>query len=55
MPAEAPRERGVLAAPAAWHGILGHYHLTTDKLDPGPAFDWDRLLGLVRASLAPAP
>ncbi len=27
----------------AFSGILGHYHLTTDKIDPGPAFDWDRL------------
>lgn len=28
---------------ARFSGILGHYHLTTDKIDPGPAFDWDRL------------
>jgi N-acetylmuramoyl-L-alanine amidase len=55
VPAEAPRETGVLRAPASWKGIVGHYHLTTDKLDPGPAFDWDRFLGLVRANLAPAP
>ena len=25
-------------------GLLGHYHVTTRKIDPGPAFDWDRLL-----------
>ncbi len=25
-------------------GIVGHYHLTRDKSDPGPAFDWPRLL-----------
>ena len=55
IPARAPRETGVLPSPAAWHGIVGHYHLTTDKLDPGPAFDWDRFLGLVRANLAPEP
>jgi len=24
-------------------GILGHYHLTRAKVDPGPAFDWTRL------------
>jgi len=24
-------------------GILGHYHLTRGKVDPGPAFDWERL------------
>lgn len=25
-------------------GLLGHWHITTRKIDPGPAFDWDRLL-----------
>lgn len=29
---------------AAFSGILGHSHLTTRKVDPGPAFDWERLL-----------
>ncbi|MFQ5506497.1 MAG: N-acetylmuramoyl-L-alanine amidase, partial [Planctomycetota bacterium] len=29
---------------AAYTGLLGHYHVTTRKRDPGPAFDWDRLL-----------
>lgn len=33
------------AEEADFHGILGHYHLQTDKLDPGPAFDWRRFLG----------
>lgn len=28
-----------------YQGILGHYHVQTDKVDPGPAFDWDRLMG----------
>ncbi len=55
VPAQAPRENGVLPSPAAWHGIVGHYHLTTEKLDPGPAFDWDRLLRSVQANLGPAP
>ncbi len=27
-----------------WHGLLGHYHLTTNKVDPGPAFDWQRVI-----------
>lgn len=27
-----------------YHGVLGHYHIQTDKVDPGPAFDWDRLI-----------
>jgi N-acetylmuramoyl-L-alanine amidase len=28
----------------AYAGVLGHYHIQTDKVDPGPAFDWDRYL-----------
>lgn len=24
----------------AYHGLLGHYHLTNLKIDPGPAFNW---------------
>ncbi|MFN0060429.1 MAG: N-acetylmuramoyl-L-alanine amidase [Planctomycetota bacterium] len=26
-----------------FRGVLGHYHITTDKQDPGPAFDWERI------------
>lgn len=29
---------------AAHRGLIGHYHLTTSKIDPGPAFDWERLV-----------
>lgn len=29
---------------AAFSGILGHSHVTARKVDPGPAFDWERLL-----------
>ena len=25
-------------------GILGHYHIQTNKIDPGPAFQWERIL-----------
>jgi len=33
---------------AAFRGVLGHYHVSDIKIDPGPAFDWDRFLhGLV--------
>jgi N-acetylmuramoyl-L-alanine amidase len=39
---------------AAFGGILGHFHLQTDKRDPGPAFDWERLLAAAR-SRAVAP
>jgi len=27
-----------------FRGIVGHHHVTDRKLDPGPAFDWARLL-----------
>ena len=29
---------------AKYHGILGHYHVQTNKIDPGPAFQWDKLI-----------
>jgi len=28
-----------------YEGVLGHYHIQTNKIDPGPAFDWDRVVG----------
>ena len=27
-----------------FHGVLGHHHVTREKRDPGPAFDWERVL-----------
>ncbi|MEQ9453544.1 MAG: peptidoglycan recognition family protein [Phycisphaeraceae bacterium] len=27
-----------------FRGLIGHYHLTEVKQDPGPAFDWDRVV-----------
>jgi N-acetylmuramoyl-L-alanine amidase len=27
-----------------YQGILGHYHIQTNRVDPGPAFQWDRLI-----------
>jgi N-acetyl-anhydromuramyl-L-alanine amidase AmpD len=27
-----------------YEGVLGHYHIQTNKTDPGPAFDWDKLI-----------
>lgn len=32
------------AALDKYQGILGHYHVQENKIDPGPAFDWDRLI-----------
>ena len=29
---------------ARYQGLLGHYHVQTNKVDPGPAFDWECLL-----------
>ena len=28
-----------------YQGVLGHYHIQTNKVDPGPAFDWERVIG----------
>ncbi len=28
-----------------YQGVLGHYHIQTNKLDPGPAFQWDKVIG----------
>lgn len=29
---------------AKFHGILGHYHIQENKVDPGPAFQWRQLI-----------
>ena len=34
-----------------YQGVLGHYHIQTDKVDPGPAFDWERVIGGARSLL----
>jgi N-acetylmuramoyl-L-alanine amidase len=33
---------------ARYQGVLGHYHVQTNKVDPGPAFQWDRVIGGAR-------
>ncbi len=33
----------------AYSGILGHYHVQSNKVDPGPAFQWERLLRETRS------
>jgi N-acetyl-anhydromuramyl-L-alanine amidase AmpD len=40
---------------AAYHGVLGHYHIQTDKIDPGPAFQWDRVVNDARDLLHLSP
>ena len=32
----------------AFDGIVGHFHVQTNKQDPGPAFQWNRVLGEAR-------
>jgi N-acetylmuramoyl-L-alanine amidase len=34
-----------------FRGVLGHYHVQLNKTDPGPAFDWDRVIGQARGLL----
>jgi N-acetyl-anhydromuramyl-L-alanine amidase AmpD len=29
---------------AEFSGLLGHWHVSQNKIDPGPAFDWDRVV-----------
>ncbi len=57
--AEIPRDRSgrVLmrklpdAELARYRGVLGHFHLQENKVDPGPAFQWERFITDVRAQL----
>jgi N-acetylmuramoyl-L-alanine amidase len=39
---------------AAFSGLLGHHHITADKQDPGPAFDWEGVLAALRTRLGPS-
>jgi hypothetical protein len=36
---------------ARYQGILGHFHVQTNKTDPGPAFQWDNFLEETRSLL----
>jgi len=36
----------------AFEGVLGHWHVSAAKVDPGPAFDWDGVLAHARALAA---
>lgn len=33
---------------ASYSGLLGHFHVQDNKTDPGPAFDWDYVIGRAR-------
>jgi len=36
-------------------GILGHFHVQDDKVDPGPALQWDRITRAAKRGAASAP
>jgi len=38
-----------------YQGVLGHFHVQANKQDPGPAFDWDGVIGGARQLMAPSP
>ncbi len=52
MPCDYPRDADgnlltdVLPADqlASYRGLLGHFHIQQNKVDPGPAFDWNRVV-----------
>ena len=35
-----------------FQGVMGHYHVQTNKTDPGPAFQWDKVIDGARALMA---
>ena len=35
----------------AFSGVLGHYHVQSNKIDPGPAMQWDLILGTAKELL----
>jgi N-acetyl-anhydromuramyl-L-alanine amidase AmpD len=38
-----------------YQGVLGHFHIQTNKVDPGPAMDWDQVIEGARKLINPAP
>ena len=36
-------------------GVMGHYHVQTNKSDPGPAFQWDMVINGARELLNEKP
>jgi N-acetyl-anhydromuramyl-L-alanine amidase AmpD len=55
-PSGAPRTDALAAEELDSHrGLLGHCHVAAEKIDPGPAFDWERLIGLARGRSSASP
>lgn len=38
-----------------YHGVLGHYHVQDNKADPGPAFQWETVIGGARKRMGLKP
>ena len=38
-----------------YQGVLGHYHIQTDKEDPGPALQWDYVIDEARSLMKLPP
>ncbi len=38
-----------------YQGLLGHYHVQTNKVDPGPAFQWNKVINGARIMLREEP
>jgi len=38
-----------------YEGVLGHYHIQTNKVDPGPALQWDYVIGEARRLMKKLP
>lgn len=38
-----------------YQGVLGHYHVQLNKTDPGPAMDWEKVIGGAQALLEQSP
>jgi N-acetylmuramoyl-L-alanine amidase len=36
----------------AYQGVIGHFHIQTNKVDPGPAFQWDYVISNARCLLS---
>ena len=39
----------------AYEGVLGHFHVQRNKVDPGPAMDWDQVIHGARTLIQPPP
>ena len=38
---------------AGFQGVLGHFHIQSNKVDPGPAFQWEKVINGARGWMTP--